>query len=278
MKKTIISLLLITVALTATASPSGRGTGGGQDSLQAAIDSATVAYNNKRYNDALATLKGVEAAAGTSSELCYDIAGNYYRLGNNVQAIIYYERALLIDPSNDDARRALDITRHRAVIDDDAFASDHYVTATLKRWLLSHRWESYATLGVVAFLLALIGGGVFVAAGSPLWRKVGFFGGIVMLTGCVALNAMAFAARDYTAGHRFAIATAAPVTRLNAVPRATADSAQVALTVKAGTRLLIVDSVNANVDGTAPHWWYAVEHPRSEARRAWVDSRDVVRP
>ena len=248
------------------------------DSLQAVIDSATVAYNDKRYNDALAALTAVERDGGTSGALCYDIASNYYRLGDNVQAILYYERALLLDPSNDDARHALSITRQRAVIDDDAFAGDHYVIATLKQWILGHRWNSYATLGVFAFLMALAGGALFVAASRPLWRKVGFFGGITMAVMCVALNGMAYFVRDYTAGHRFAIAVAAPVTRLNAVPRATADSTQVCLTVKAGTRLLIVDSVNANVDGATPHWWYAVEHPRSTSRRAWVDQRDVARP
>lgn len=248
------------------------------DSLQAELDSAVVAFNDKRYNDALATFSAVERAGGTSSALCHDIASTHYRLGNMVQAIVYYERALLIDPGNSDARKALAVTRQRAVIDDDAFAGDHYVIATLKQWLLRHRWDTYALLAVVAFLLALLGGGVYVIASAPSWRKAGFFGGIAMAVACVLLNACAIAARDYTAGHRFAIATAAPVTRLNAVPRATADSAQVSLTVKAGTRLLIVDSVNSNVDGAEPHWWYAVEHPRSTTPRAWVSSRDVTRP
>ena len=248
------------------------------DSLQAQLDSALVAYEGKRYNDALASLTAIEREQGTSSQLCYDIASTHYRLGDMPQAIVYYERALMLDPGNDDARHALAITRQRAVIDDDAFAANHYVIATLKRTLLRHSWDSYAMWAVIAFLLALVGAGVYLVANRPALRKAGFFGAIAMVVACVVLNACAWAARDYVSHHRFAIAIAKPVTTLIAVPRATADSAQVALTVKAGTRLLIVDSVNANVDGAEPHWWYAVEHPRSTSPRAWVSQRDVVRP
>ena len=51
------------------------------------------------------------AAEGTSSTICYNLGNAYYRQGNLGMAIVNYERALKLDPTNKDARINLDFVK-----------------------------------------------------------------------------------------------------------------------------------------------------------------------
>ncbi len=261
--KSIISIIVSAVmSLVATASVTD---------IRATLDSVEVDYNNRMYNNALDTLLTIERE-GTSSQLCYNIGANYYRLNNIPLAVTCFERALMLDPSNNDAKDALKITRERASLTDDAFASDHYVIASFKRLMFSHSGDTYAVWAVVTFFLILVGIAVYFVSENVVMRKVGFFAALVSLIMCVLLNVMAAQVHDVTSRHRFAVITATG-TRLNAVPREVTDSSQVVLSLKPGTRVLLVDSVDADTVR-----WYAIEHPRATVSRAWLPATAVQRP
>jgi tetratricopeptide (TPR) repeat protein len=57
-------------------------------------------YNQKRYDSALSTYLSLARPELKSSELFYNIGNAYFKLNEVGQAILYYERALLIDPEN----------------------------------------------------------------------------------------------------------------------------------------------------------------------------------
>lgn len=240
--------------------------------VQASLDSAAVLYDRHLYNDALAAMLQVEQQGSSSSALCYNIGATYYRLNNMPLAVTYFERARLLDPGNDDAVQALAITRERGQIADDAFATDHYMIATFKRWMFSHAGDTYATWAVVAFIVMLAAVALFLLSDRVALRKLGFFGALTALVACVALNVMASTVNDVAHHHRFAVISQQGG-KISAAPRAVNDSADVVLTLKPGTRVLLIDSVT-----TDSVRWYAIEHPRATARRGWLPSTAVHRP
>ena len=78
-------------------------------------DRADSAYQAEDYALAAQFYNQATTDDGTSSDLYYNLGNTYYRLGKNAQAILAYERALRLDPSNADARANLDYVNERIV-------------------------------------------------------------------------------------------------------------------------------------------------------------------
>ena len=71
-------------------------------------EKADSAYTAEQYADALALYLQAAETEGTSSDLYYNIGNTLYRQNKIGKAIIAYERALRLDPTNADARTNLD--------------------------------------------------------------------------------------------------------------------------------------------------------------------------
>ena len=67
---------------------------------QSLVEQANKAYSEDKFIEALKLYEEAVAKEGVSTELYYNIGNTYYRLGSKGKAILYYERALALDPSN----------------------------------------------------------------------------------------------------------------------------------------------------------------------------------
>ena len=155
MKQVIITIILGLLALPLTAG-------------NANIDKANQAYNQELYNEALKLYLQEAEKTGVSSDLYCNIGDTYYRLKDNVHAVLYYERALLLDPSNSDARFNLEFVRGKMQLPDDAGDSwfSNWVDQTVSR-LSSNTW---AVIAIITFLL-LMAGVCVDAQNRLLWRR-----------------------------------------------------------------------------------------------------------
>ena len=66
------------------------------------IDQGNKAYDQKHYKKAVEMYERA-LRDGESSQLRYNLGNAYYRLNDRANAVINYERALKLDPSNSDA-------------------------------------------------------------------------------------------------------------------------------------------------------------------------------
>ena len=134
MKQVIITIILAVLALPLVAA-------------NANIDKANQAYKQELYNEALKLYLQEAKETGVSSALYCNIGDTYYRLKDNVHAVLYYERALLLDPSNSDARFNLEFVRGKMQLPDDAGDSwfSNWVDQTVSR-LSSNAWASLSTV------------------------------------------------------------------------------------------------------------------------------------
>lgn len=64
-------------------------------------------YKLEHYNEAIKTYKQIEELRLSSSEMYYNLGNCYYKLNQVAPAIYNYEKALLINPLNEDARNNL---------------------------------------------------------------------------------------------------------------------------------------------------------------------------
>ena len=253
MKQFIITILLTVLALPMLAG-------------NANIDRANQAYKQELYNEALKLYLQEAEKTGVSSALYCNIGDTYYRLKDNVHAVLYYERALLLDPSNSDARFNLEFVRGKMQLPDDAGDSwfSNWVDQTVSR-LSSNAW---AVIAIITFLLFLAGVAAYLFMDNVLIRKIGFFGGAVLIVASILANLAAFHVYHKATGGNGAIIMPESVT-LGTAPREPRDKQEVAFELQQGTRVEIVDSITDKNSGK----WLQIS--TAGGHKAWLNARDV---
>ena len=253
MKQIIISILLAVMALPLMAA-------------NANIDKANQAYKQELYNEALQLYLQEAKETGVSSALYCNIGDTYYRLKDNVHAVLYYERALVLDPSNSDARFNLDFVRGKMQLPDDAGDSwfSNWVDQTVSR-LSSNAW---AVIAIITFLLFLAGVAAYLFLDNVLMRKIGFFGGALLLVATILANLAAFHVYHKATSGNAAIIMPESVV-LSTAPREARDKDEEAFSLQQGTRVEIIDSITGKDSGK----WLQVS--TAGGHKAWLKANDI---
>lgn len=253
MKQVIITILLMVFAMPLVAG-------------NANIDKANQAYKQELYNEALKLYLQEAEQTGVSSALYCNIGDTYYRLKDNVHAVLYYERALLLDPSNSDARFNLEFVRGKMQLPDDAGDSwfSNWVDQTVSR-LSSNTW---AIIAIIIFLLFLACVAAYLFLDNVTMRKIGFFGGAVVLVLSILANLAAFHVHNKATGGNGAIIMPENVT-LSTAPREPRDKEEEAFQLQQGTRVEIVDSISEKTHGK----WLQVS--TAGGHKAWINAKDI---
>ena len=218
------------------------------------------AYGNGNWDEALGCWNGIVESGLQSSELSYNIGNAYFKQGDVAHAIVSYERALRLDPSNRDAAFNLEFANART--QDKIEAVPEFF---LKTWFRNTgralSADSWGILFLVllgcslaAFLLFLLG----TSTGS---RKTGFFSSIALLIICMLC--LVFSLNGRSAIQR---ADEAVVVRaVSSVRSSPARESSVDLFVlHEGTKVLIMDSVGE---------WVNIE--LADGRQGWIKAADI---
>lgn len=219
------------------------------------------AYEIKHYKKAVEMYQRA-SIDGASSNLYYNMGNAYYRLNDRANAILYYEKALKIDPSNGDARYNLNFVREKAQLADDNGAN--FFSTLFGDWIGHASSNTWAVIAILALILALAGVACYRIAGSVALQKTGFFGAIVMAV--VTLLAIGCSIYMYNkcTSHSYAIIMTNK-TPIMKSPR-TSDK-DIAFTLPEGTKVEIVDSV-VNKRYNEGNGWYKIE--TTGGRTGWI--------
>lgn len=235
---------------------------------ESTIDRAHSAYDREHYQEALQLYLQEAQNTGTSSNLFYNIGNAYYRMSDYTHAILYYERALRLNPANSDARANLDFVRSQAKISEDTGASFFAnVVMNVVNQVPSNTWAVVAALAFSLFLLAVA---LYIFVDSVWLRKLGFFGGGALLVVTLVAVACAWQVRALAVEHREAIVVAHSST-LSVAPHAP-NAKEEAFVLREGQKVTIQDSVS-NTAGVQVQVWYRIE--TADSRQAWIRSTDV---
>lgn len=231
------------------------------------VEQANKAYSGENYQKALELYLKAEKTQGTASALCYNIGNTYYRLKQTPKAVLYYERALLLDPGNGDARFNLEFVREKAAINEDT--GSNYFSARMLGLVSSLSSNTWAVMGIVSFLLLLTAIGAYVFAENVTVRKTGFFGGITLFVVCVIANVCAFYMHGKAVNRNDAIVMIGTV-KASTAPRVAKDKSEVAFEAGEGHKVTITDSVMSQ--GVK---WYDVETPGGQ--HGWIVNKNIER-
>ena len=213
------------------------------------------AYIAGDYPAAAKAWQGLEAAGFASPELYTNAGDAFFKSEDYAHAVLYYERALRLDPSYADAR--YNLTQANAMVQDRIESVPEFF---LKTWLRSLGWkmgsDAWALSFLVLFALALALGLLFLLGRSAAARKTGFFGGIVfLLLSVAALSFSSWQRKDFLKTDDAIVMS--PVVSVKSAPGA-GDGRDLFI-LHEGTKVKINDSVGG---------WANIE--LSDGRQGWL--------
>lgn len=144
------------------------------------MEQANQSYSSADYTLAVSQYESVLGSGYESSGLYFNLGNSYFKLNNIPSAILYYEKAMKLDPTDDNIRFNLDLANSR-IIDKMEPLPEFF----LKTWWKSARnlfsSDYWGKIGVAGFILALISLTLFIISRSVSTRKVSFWTGIFLL-------------------------------------------------------------------------------------------------
>ena len=148
---------------------------------------ADALYEQENYAAAAAAYDSILKEDGIAAEIYYNLGNCYYKQDEIPLAVLNYERALLLDPGDGDIRANLALARGKTT-DKVVPPSEMFFVTWWRDLTNSMSIDAWATWGIVAFVLMLLGVLAYMFT-SRLWaRKAGFYGATVCLLVALIAN------------------------------------------------------------------------------------------
>ena len=223
-------------------------------------NAGVAAYTEGDFTSAIRDWEEIRSAGLMSRELYYNLGNAYFKTGEIAPAILWYERALKLDPSDADVRHNLEYARS---LTQDRI--DEVPEIIIEQWghalcylMPSNTW---AVFGLVFLAAAIAMALLYLLGSTPGRRRVGFFVGIVCFI--LSLNGWDFAQwqmREARAKDRAIVMR--PVSSVKSSP--SAESAKDLFILHEGTSVKVLDNV-----GTYTNIELA------DGRQGWIPAADI---
>lgn len=197
---------------------------------------------------------------GASAELYYNLGNAYYRTDNITRAIINYERALLLSPSDDDIRFNLQMARSKT-IDKITPKSEMFFVTWMRSVVNLMNVDGWARLSIFSLILSLILVLAYLFAGNIAIRRVGFYGGILFLLLFVLSNVFAFQQKKILENRNTAIVVA-PSATIKKTPSSGSSDITV---IHEGTKVEIQDDTMKD--------WKGIR--LTDGRDGWIQTKTI---
>lgn len=217
-------------------------------------------YAAKLYKDAARGYEWVLKNEGYSSYIYYNLGNCYYRLNELGPAVLNYEKALLLDPSNKDVKDNLALAYSKTV---DKYVDGNVMFYT--KWFdsvkSSFSSNTWSVIGIVSFILLLAFVSMFFWGKQITLKKVGFYLALLFFVICIIANVMAYSQVNDFRNKEYAIVM---------TPSITAKSTP----SDSGTNLFVIhEGYKVKITDTSIKDW--VEISISSGESGWVPRNSI---
>ncbi len=147
------------------------------------------AYSQGQWAEAITGYRMIEEMGFTSAPLYCNMGNSFFKDGDVPMAILYYEKALKLDPSYSDARTNLELMNSR-IYDRIDPVPEFFLGVWMKRLCYVMDSDSWAVAFIVLLCLSVAMLLLFLLSGSVAGRRTGFFTGLAMIL--LAASALSF--------------------------------------------------------------------------------------
>ncbi len=220
---------------------------------------ANDAYSMGQYESALEDWLQIEQNGDHSYKLYCNIGNGYYKTGSIGKAILYYEKALKLNPAGEDAKINLQIAKLQTL--DKIEVVPEFILSTwtkdIRNMMSSNSW-AYVALGLLAVVAILML--LFKFAPATGQRKFSFVLSCVVMLFAIFALLFSVSLRMNANSEEQAIVML-PVSNVKSAPNATGNNLFI---LHEGSKVEILEEAGK---------WYRIEI--SDGRQGWIQMKDV---
>ena len=206
--------------------------------VDALMADANKSYTDGKFQDAVSTYESIVKQGYQSDILYYNLGNAYYKSKNIPAAILNYERALLLNPSDDNIKFNLDLVKTFTVDHIEPLPEFFMVTFfnNVKKWMSTNAW---AYTGMLFFIISLVLAYFFWFSYRPNVKRITFSIGVLTLLVTLFSFTFSIQQKNTIVNHKYGILFPSVV----AVKSSPGESGKDLFVLHAGTKVKIVDSV-----------------------------------
>lgn len=218
-------------------------------------------YLMKQYKLAIKDYK-LALNKGVSSDLYYNLGNAYYKSGNITRAIINYERALLLNPSDDEIKHNLKIANDK-IIDKIVPRPKIFLVEWYNSVMSLMNVDGWVNLGFFALGMVIVLSLFYFFSKRVVLRKIGFFGGAVFVVIFVSATIFAYEQNQKLIDRNEAII----LTPFVLIKKSPSSGGSDLFMLHEGTKVEILD-------GELMEW---KEIRLSDGRKGWIEASNIER-
>ena len=229
--------------------------------LQDSLTKGNQLYTSGKYASAVKTYEAIAAKGFESFELYYNLGNALYKTNNITYAILNYERALKLNPTSEDARFNLEMTKKQVVDNIDLLPEPGFL-----RWwhelINSKPADSWGTHSLISFFLFLLLFALFLFAATIRNKQLTFWLAIITLSYSLLTFSFGSAQRSKLINHNSGVITERSV-RMKGSPSET------------GTELFILhEGLSVQITDKLGDW---IEIRLADGNKGWVKESALIR-
>ncbi len=247
MKKFIYLIILLFISIHSNA-----------QSSKILFEKGNQAYNNKQYEKALNNYLQINNKKDISADLYYNIGNTYFRLNDYANAILYYERGILLKPNDDNLNTNLKVAKAR-------LKSDVYI---MPNFFLVNWWNKISSLfipsiwTIVSIILLLISSIIFIYYYFSFNNKKIFFYSFILFSILFVVSCFAgFTRQNQIQSKDYAIVFSETTMGKDSPDENSTDKIKI---VK-GQKIQIVDK--------SSNW---IKIKTEDGKEAWIENKNIV--
>lgn len=164
-----------------------------QESQEEKFNKAAGFYSSGKYQEALDEWMSVYNAGVRSASLDYNIGNAFFKVSNIAGAILYYERALLLKPGDEDIRYNLQIAR-TLVVDKFVEIPELFFIRWYDFISLSLSTNLWAKISIISFIIFLCSLSLYVFTSRYRYKVIGFWLALFLLL--LSIASVSFSMRN----------------------------------------------------------------------------------
>ena len=226
--------------------------------VDALADSAQNHFMQTRYAEAVVLYDSICRMGYSSSDLYYNMGNCYYRLNEIPYSVYYYEKSLMLNPSNSDAEFNLNIANRSLKQVVEVLPKPFY-----ERWgtavLGIMGTDAWTIFNIIMLALVLAGIALYLFMGSIALRKLGFSVAVIAFVLFILTAICAYKSSARITENNYAVVFEQSMVKSS--PNADAVNS---FEIFEGLKVNVVDSANG---------MYNIR--LADGKEGWIDANDV---
>jgi tetratricopeptide (TPR) repeat protein len=223
------------------------------------IKKANKAYVDEKFDSAVTIYEKIITKGYIAPELNYNLGNAYYRLGDYKRAILNYERALLLNPDDENTKANLELSQ-RFIQDKIDVVPTFFLIRWLQAFVDMFSANTWSYINIFSFVLFLVLITLFLFSGRVPIRKLSIYFGFLLIVISIISFYCAYSQDQKQSSHSTAIIFSPAVT-VKSSPN------------KNGTDLFIIhEGLKVVITGESSGW---KEIRLSDGKIGWLPAKTI---